>query len=509
MRDSLQTDLETPKTVNHWSRFIDRIHVPRHPYAPSPLRRVFCLTFLAILANSAVADNWPSFRNGGTSVVESEAPPIRWSPDHGIAWQVAIPGYGQSSPVVWNGTVYLTSSDGPWQTRQFVHSYELESGKHCWSREVSGSTKFENYFRNSRAAPTCVVDEHCIVSFFATGDVTAMDHQGEVLWTVALFDRFGMPVNERGTASSPCQTDDHVILVIDHSGPSYIVAINKSDGSIAWKTERGHRVPSWSSPVATTVANHDLIVISSADTIEAYDANNGAMLWQRSGLAGNHIPSATVVDGSVYTGSTQMFHSSASEEAIAGSNCKIDMGDLSESNAPTVVWSAERANSYYSSPLVFGGYVYYVNKSGVLYCVDAETGERCFAKRIGNPCWASAIGVTDDAGNQLIYFVTKNGFTVVLRPAPEYDQIARNQLWDAEAMVQAREEAKKSRESNRLPAEEAPEKTGPEKMLAGMPEKALHQLFSYDDPAVYGVAFAQDRLLIRTGQRLYCIGTKQ
>lgn len=462
-------------------------------------------TLVAVAAHAVAEENWTSFRNGGTSLIHADAPPLRWSPENGIGWHVAVPGYGQSSPVVWNGAVYVTSSDGPWQTQQFVHAFDLKSGEHRWSREVPGSTKFENYFRNSRAAPTCTVDQLRIVSFFASGDVTAMSHQGDILWTVPLFQQFGMPDNERGTASSPCQTDDRVILVVDHGGPSYIIALNKQDGSIAWTTQRGERVPSWSSPVAAIVAGRSQVIISSADTVEAYDATNGDMLWQRTGLAGNHIPSATVVQGSIYTGSTQLFTSTASEEAIAGSNCRMDLSDSTNSDGPAVVWSAERANSYYSSPLVFGGYVYYVNKVGVLYCIDAETGKQCFAKRIGNPCWASAIGVTSADGKQVAYFVAKNGFTLVLKPGPEFEQVARNQLWDAEAMLEAKRAAQLARSKNQVPAAEAPEKNGPEKMLANMPEGQLHQMFSYDDPTVYAVAFGENRLLIRTGQRLFCV----
>jgi hypothetical protein len=57
-----------------------------------------------------------------------------------------------------------------------------------------------------------------------------------------------------------------------------------------------------------------------------------------------------------------------------------------------------------------------------------------------------------------------------------------------------------------VPADLAKPKEGPEKVLAGMPEKQLHQMFSYGDPMVYGVAVAEDRLLVRTGQQLFCVG---
>ncbi|MEZ6137085.1 MAG: hypothetical protein R3C53_19500 [Pirellulaceae bacterium] len=88
----------------------------------------------------------------------------------------------------------------------------------------------------------------------------------------------------------------------------------------------------------------------------------------------------------------------------------------------------------------------------------------------------------------------------------QYNQIARNQLYDAEAMMEASRAAAEQRKTNAVPPEQATPKTGPEKVFAGMPENQLHEMFSYGDPMVYGVAVAGDRLLVRTGQHLYCVG---
>ena len=342
--------------------------------------------------------------------------PTRWSPTGGIAWRVEIPGYGQSAPVIWNDKIFVTSSDGPFQESGLVHAFDLETGKKHWTSEVTATAKVENYFRNSRAAPTCVVDAKHVFSFFATGDVGAMDHQGKLLWTVPLFKLYGEADNERGTASSLAQTNEQVFVLVDHNGPSYVVAINKKDGEIAWKSDRGNRVPSWSSPVIVQQDDRQLVIVSSADTVNAYDATTGEEVWQVDGLQGNHIPSASIVGNSIYVGSTQMYGIDADPDTVAGSNCRIDLDVINGKPDYQLRWGAERANSYYSSPLAFAGYVYYVNKSGVLFCVDQETGENVFAHRIGNPCWASAIGVETEAGEKYAFFVLKNGFTVVLRP---------------------------------------------------------------------------------------------
>ncbi|MCM2369487.1 PQQ-binding-like beta-propeller repeat protein [Aporhodopirellula aestuarii] len=481
-----------------------RALVALHPRVSPALRLILIVAFAIGIAASTIAEDWTGFRGDGSGITAADLP-TQWSPEEGIAWQSDIPGYGQSSPVVWKTHVYVTSSEGPFQQDCQVHAFELQTGKKLWTSHIEATTKVENYFRNSRAAPTCCVDANGVYSFFASGDVTAMSHDGLTRWTTPVIKTYGEVDNERGVASSLAQTDDHLFVLVDHHGPSYLIAINKHDGEIAWKADRGTRVPSWSSPVVAKFGGRDIVITSSADTVDAYDAATGDSLWQHDGLQGNHIPSASVVGDEVFVGSTTMYGGATDEEATAGSNCCIKLTSDGGNPGYEVRWGAQRANSYYSTPLAFAGYVYYVNKIGVLYCIDQATGEQRFARRIGNPCWASAVGITRTDGEQLVYFVLKNGFTIILRPGNEYDQVARNQLYDTRAMMDAREAAEKQRKANAVPADQASPKTGPEKVFAGMPESQLHQMFSYGDPMVYGVAVANDRLLVRTGQHLFCV----
>lgn len=317
------------------------------------LTDVMRIAFLALFLASPAAGqpHWSGFRNGGSGLAEYSNAPTEWSPNTNIPWQVNVPGYGQSSPVVWGATVFVTSTDGPWQEHCFVHAYDLPTGKRLWTREVKATTRVENYFRNSRAAPSPVVDANRVVSFFPAGDVTAMNHEGEVLWSTALFKRFGEAKNERGTASSLAQTEELVLAVIDHDGPSYAVALSKQDGNVVWRTDRGHREPSWSSPVVAKCGESDLLIISSSQTVDAYDAATGRELWSVPGLQGNLIPSATLAGNALYVGSTQMHHGNLDADAVAASNCRIDLTAKSGQPGYRVNWNAKQVNAYYASPL--------------------------------------------------------------------------------------------------------------------------------------------------------------
>ena len=65
---------------------------------------------IALSAQISFAD-WSSFRNGGASQVAFDLP-TTWSPTQNIAWQRELIGYGQSTPVVHDGKIYLAAVEG-------------------------------------------------------------------------------------------------------------------------------------------------------------------------------------------------------------------------------------------------------------------------------------------------------------------------------------------------------------------------------------------------------------
>jgi outer membrane protein assembly factor BamB len=66
-----------------------------------------------------------------------------------------------------------------------------------------------------------------------------------------------------------------------------------------------------------------------------------------------------------------------------------------------------------------------VNDDGVASCVDAETGDVVWKKRIGGRHWASPIYA---AGR--LYFFSDDGETTVLAPGREFKELATNTLND-------------------------------------------------------------------------------
>ena len=117
---------------------------------------------VALIAAALVAGdgdaNWPGFLGGGPVSIAPQSLPLAWSPERNVAWKAELPGYGQSSPVVWGDKVFLTSVEGPQKDRCLVLAFDLKSGERLWKHAFDSTDPVKSSLYISRAAPTCVTD---------------------------------------------------------------------------------------------------------------------------------------------------------------------------------------------------------------------------------------------------------------------------------------------------------------------------------------------------------------
>ncbi len=425
-----------------------------------------------------VAANWADFLPQ-TRLAPIEADlPLTWSPEENQLWQAEILGDGQSSPVVWDDHVVVTSVDGDMKDQNIVTCYAVSSGAKQWQRESATSLKVKSSLYVSRAAPTPVADSAGLVAFFESGDLIALDWDGNPRWQKSLISENGPIEAEFGLAASLAQDSDFVFVLVESDGPSYLAAIAKADGSTRWKVDRDS-VISWSSPALMTLAGRPQIVVSSVGSVTAYEAATGNRLWTVDGLGGNTVATPSQVDSTRLIIGAAPGRDGKDTDSAAKSNLLIEVsgGDTAAMTAK-VIWRADKAMASFSTPLAHDGLGYWVNRAGVVFCVDLETGEQLFAERLDQAPWATAIASADR-----IYFFGKDGITTVIATGREFRKLASNVLWDPETVVDRSAEASAR--------EETAERRAGAAMFAG--------------PIQYGVAVAGDRLLIRTGNRLVAI----
>ena len=375
---------------------------------------------LSISASYSFAD-WPSFRNGGASQVASSLP-TTWSATQGIAWQRELIGYGQSTPVVRGDKIYLAAVEGAMKDNCVIQCLDIKSGNELWKHSFESSNKAPSNYAASRAAPTPIVDNEAVYTFFESGDVVAVDHSGKRLWHRNLTADYGKFENGHGLGASPAQADGHLILNIEHKGPSYLISLNNRTGATAWKSDRPSS-SSWSSPIVVGDQGKQIVIVSSAGTVNAYDANTGIQRWDVGGLDGNSVPSPTL-DGSKLLVGARLPEFADENGGGSQSNCCINLDKIVDGR-PEFLWRAETVTSDYASPVVCGGCAYYISKAGILVCLDVNSGKAHYSKRLGTQCWGTPI-VSQDR----IYFFGKDGKTLVVRSGKEFEVVATNELWD-------------------------------------------------------------------------------
>ncbi len=449
------------------------------------------LLALALAASPAI-DTWAGFRNDGSGHTAAANLPLKWSPTEGVAWRVSTPGYGQSAPVVWKGNVYLTSVEGEQKETLHVLCYAADTGKAMWAKKFDATQKGKNNPMMSRAAGTPVADADGVYALFESGDLFALNHKGELRWERHFAKELGELKNNHGMGSSPAQTDKSVIVLLDHQGPSKLLAVSKATGKDDWAEDRDPR-SSWTSPVVVG----GTVVVSSGGAVTGYAADTGKKQWELAGLVGNTIPSAAVAGDAIIVAAGEN-RQKPDADATSKSNCKLTLGGK---DGYAVAWRAKKLAAGTASPVAHAGHVYFADKGGYVICLDEKTGDEKFRERLDNQAWATPI-----AAGGFVYFFGKDGTTTVLKTGADYEVAATNKLWSEEDAKKGKEEAKKKAEAT-LPK---PPEGG--KGPGGGPPLPKEELeatrYSAVGDVVYGAAAVDGAFFVRTGTELVCIRAK-
>ena len=299
-----------------------------------------------------------------------------------------------------------------------------------------------------------------------------------------------------------------VVLLIDHEGPSYLLAVEKKTGKTLWKTDRDSR-NSYTSPLLVPVGKAEQIVCSSSGSVDGYDPVTGKLLWSFDDVGGNNVgvPFPVSPGRFLISGRPGMHNEHEKEAKRSNLLLSIEQGK-EQTFTPTVAWKVPTMPSF-ANPVAYRGVAYWVNNAGVVSAYDVKSGAQLFAERIKQTCWAAPLGFGDR-----VYFFGKDGLTTVLQAGPSFKVLATNALWEASSRDSrddgghgtrgGKPDAKPGSSSDKAqPAKDAkkPEakKERPERGPGG-------KMFA--DPIQYGVGVVNGSMVIRSGPVVYCLRQK-
>lgn len=370
------------------------------------------LVLILVLVPTVRADNWPGWRGPtGQGLSIEKNLPVKWSATENLRWKVPLPGAGASSPVVWEDRIFVTASDGRLNDRLHVLCFARADGKLLWHIKLFGTAPTDLYPPGGMAVPTPATDGKCLFVLFGTGDLAALDLEGQPVWIRSLAQDYGPFRNRWGMASSPVLANDVLLVQVDHWSQSYLLAVETGSGKTRWKADRAAHV-NWASPLVVRVKERTEVICLGTEKVTAHDLRNGDLLWWVEGLHYQCIP-CPVVDGSTLVATS----------GVSSLGIRLDgtaTGDLTRSH---VLWTNKKGNAFVPSPLLYEGRLYVPGDKGVVTCLDVKTGEQVWRERLGSQYHASPV-----AGDGKVYLTSVEGVVHVLASGPEFRLLAANDL---------------------------------------------------------------------------------
>ncbi|HAX82708.1 MAG TPA: hypothetical protein DCY40_09090 [Actinobacteria bacterium] len=211
--------------------------------------------------------------------------------DGSLIWEEALGVATFGFPLVLeeDNLVVVGDADG------VVTAYHLRNGGLVWQRQVDGPIR-----------GGAVSDGEMIVIAGENRDVLAVDKSGTELWRVEVIERDTAGALARIWAAPTIVRDLVVITMLreDTFAEPAITALNKSDGSIAWRAEDAAGVKNeWGSIRSSVAAVGDLLVYGEpySDRLVALEIETGQTAWdvQTGAYCFPHWPSPAVVSGQV------------------------------------------------------------------------------------------------------------------------------------------------------------------------------------------------------------------
>jgi outer membrane protein assembly factor BamB len=412
------------------------------PKQESIMRRASLISLLAtlMLSNFAgAAQNegklwWPQFRGPNSSGLGEGRPPVNFGPDHNALWKTAL-GPGLSSPIIWEGRIFLTEFDRA--NRQLATlCLDRRTGKILWRRSVAPE-KIENVHAiSSPAAATPATDGERVYVYFGSYGLVCYDLDGNQKWERQL----PLPENPYGASASPIIAGE--LLVLNHQGKhSYLLGINRRDGRTVWKTDRSLFQYGWSTPVHWRHDGIDEIVVLGGDfqpnqRLLAYNLADGAEHWWVGGLPPCGKSTPVIGGGLLFLAAPDIILETAAEKRnperaarIYAHNAARVMavrpGSKGEVKKADIAWSDQKGVPGVPSPLYYNGRLYTVKNGGIVFCRVAKTGELVYSGSLGAPGYYYSSPV---AADQKVYIASEEGAVVVLDAGEKLNVLARNKL---------------------------------------------------------------------------------
>jgi outer membrane protein assembly factor BamB len=359
---------------------------------------------LALSLAVCSAQDWPRFMGAGGAGKGKAAGLPAQFSEKDYAWKTDLPGGGVSSPIVVDGRILVTSELGE-GGRRAVLCYSLADGKELWRVEDKFEAHGKHRF-NSFASSTPASDGKNVYLVWSSGGL--MRALALTLDGRKLWEKeIGPYREEHGSGASPVMAGEALILSTDCEGGSGgILALKPADGSTLWKHDRASDRTPFSTPLTFEEKPGEwrVVVSSNPKALTCFDARDGRLVWETE----NPSPGLRAV------GSPAMADGIIFAAIGQGGTAKANMAVKVAGGKAEKIWEGKKAIPYVPTPLPLDGHFLFLGDGGILSSVRASDGEMLWSERVFQDQAYSSPVCTGDK----IYCVSRSGMVAAVQADP-------------------------------------------------------------------------------------------
>jgi hypothetical protein len=389
------------------------------PVVRIPLRMLVAVVLSSASAWCAVegppAPDWPHLRGPNYTGVSSETGLVEKWPTGGppVLWRVDL-GEGYSSFVAVGDRLYTQTQS---RSGQYVVCLDPDTGREIWRERYDWPYKPDEEYPGPRATPT--VRDGRVYFAGAFGRVGCLDAaDGRRLWSVDVTKTFGGEGTDFGYSSSPL-VEDGKVYVPAGGKDAAVVALNATDGSVAWRS--GDYAASYCSALPVTVGGRRQVVAFLRNVVAGFDAASGTELWQSRWSEGYDEHAAWPVFEAPYLLTCSPFRQ--------GARClRLDAGGTA-----SVAWENKEMSNDVFSCIVFDGHVYGFDLEEQQAGNPSPAGRfKCMKLASGEVCWST--DRTEDAmvigaDGKLILFTGRGELILASATPAKYEELCRTRIF--------------------------------------------------------------------------------
>lgn len=389
-----------------------------------------CAALVLFPFSLALAGDWPQWRGPqGDGTSDEKGLPIQWSTTENVAWKVALPEAGNSTPIVWKEHVFVTQPLTD-ENRRTLVCFDRRDGQLVWQAGTEWKASDPTHDTNPVCSPSPATDGERVIAWFGSAGLFCYDMEGNEVWKRDL----GTQKHIWGYGSSPVIHGELCYLNFGPGERSFLIAVDKKTGETVWqhdepinregtseaKFANADFYGSWSTPVFRTIGGREELVMTFPFRVCGLDPQTGRELWSSTGINPLIYTSPLISDDVIvamggFNGMTLALHGYL-------------QGDVTKSHR---LWRHPKTKQRIGSGAIHDGYIFVHNDPGIAECFELKTGKLVWEKRLTGSGtkgtnWSSVM-----IADGLCYTITQGGDCFVFRAAPEFELVSTNPLGEA------------------------------------------------------------------------------